>query len=154
MGKKTQKNRSLSRDLLKSFANTLQPIKHKMTLRLMPQKQYIALTALVGNSLRGRFIEMGSMVGMGNCQWFRINFFEAFNCWSKPPMSNCIFSLRCDHGYTAISQPILRFDCDRSWLVLTTLGQHTVSQFVRYCFFYRYKTMILASSEMIFFRDY
>ena len=51
----------------------------EMYVLIMPQKQHIALTALVGNSLRDRFVEMGSMVGIGNCKWFRKNFFEAFN---------------------------------------------------------------------------
>ena len=37
-------------------------------------------------------------------------------CLSHPasPMSNRIFSLRCDLGYIAISQPILRFGCDQN----------------------------------------
>ena len=39
----------------------------EMYVLIMPQKQHIALTALVGNSLCGRFVEMGSMVGIGNC---------------------------------------------------------------------------------------
>ena len=40
----------------------------EMNVLIMPQKQHIAMTALVGNSLRGRFVEMGRMVGIGNCQ--------------------------------------------------------------------------------------